>query len=251
MAVPKKVEERIKKGLKKYKRILESARARDINEADTRLIITDLLSELFGFDKFTDITSEYMIRGTFCDFVIKIKEKQYFLIEVKRIGIDLKEPHIKQALDYASNEGVDWVILTNGVVWQVYKVLFKKPIDKQLVVNINLLEASFRDTSTLEQLFLLCKEGVRKSAIDDFEASKQATDRYTISAILQTEPVLKSIRKEIRKINKVAKIEDEHLLNILKNEIFKRDLIEDKKAEKAMANVKRVNKKIKKKKDNN
>ena len=40
--------------------------------------------------------------------------KLHYLIEVKAIGSDLKENHVKQAVDYAANEGVDWVLLTTG-----------------------------------------------------------------------------------------------------------------------------------------
>ena len=59
------------------------------------------------------------------------------LIEVKAIGIDLKEPHVKQAVDYAANQGVDWVLLTNGTCWRVCNVGFGKPITQELVVDID------------------------------------------------------------------------------------------------------------------
>ena len=53
------------------------------------------------------------------------------LIEVKAIGMDLKAAHVKQAVDYAANKGVDWVLLTNGVSWRVYHIVFAKPIDQE------------------------------------------------------------------------------------------------------------------------
>lgn len=39
------------------------------------------------------------------------------LIEVKAVGIDLRDGHAKQAVDYAANQGVEWVALTNGVIF--------------------------------------------------------------------------------------------------------------------------------------
>lgn len=56
-AIPKKVEERIKKEIKKYKRILKRAKDRDVNEFDTVTIITDALSDICGYDKYSEITS--------------------------------------------------------------------------------------------------------------------------------------------------------------------------------------------------
>ena len=64
-SVPKRVAERLNKQVRKFQSVLESAHKRDVNEADTVLIITDILSEVFGFDKYTEITSEQAVRGTY------------------------------------------------------------------------------------------------------------------------------------------------------------------------------------------
>jgi len=65
--IPKKAEERIKAGIKTFAKVIEAAKARDVNESDTVTIITDMLSTICGYDKYTEITSEYAIRGTYCD----------------------------------------------------------------------------------------------------------------------------------------------------------------------------------------
>ena len=48
--VPKKVAERLAVGLKRYQPILDAAKARDVNESDTSMIVSDMLAEVFGFD---------------------------------------------------------------------------------------------------------------------------------------------------------------------------------------------------------
>lgn len=109
MAAPKKVSERVSAGLRKFQPIVESAKSRDINESDTVTLVTDMLAELFGYDKYTEVTSECSIRGTWCDLGIKLADGKYlFLIEVKAIGLELKDHHVKQAIDYAANQGTDW-----------------------------------------------------------------------------------------------------------------------------------------------
>src|SRR4051812_3798286 len=50
-ATPPKVAERITSILKRFQPILTSAKARDVNEADTVVIVVDLLAELYGYDK--------------------------------------------------------------------------------------------------------------------------------------------------------------------------------------------------------
>ena len=71
MAVPSRVLSRLVSGLKKFQPILENAKTRDVNESDTVTILVDILQDVFGYDKYTDITSEHAIRGTFFDLAIK------------------------------------------------------------------------------------------------------------------------------------------------------------------------------------
>ena len=61
-SIPKTTETRIKSGIKKYKNVLKKAKDRDVNESDTVTILTDILSDICGYDKYTEITREYAIR---------------------------------------------------------------------------------------------------------------------------------------------------------------------------------------------
>ena len=70
---PPKVADRITAVLKRFQPILTSAKARDVNEADTVVIVVDLLAELFGYDKYSEITREHSIKSTFCDLAVKIE----------------------------------------------------------------------------------------------------------------------------------------------------------------------------------
>lgn len=99
MAIPKKVSERIMAGIKRFQPILASAKARDVGEADTVTIVKDMLADVFGYDKYAEITSEFSIRGTYCDLATKLDGEVQTLIEVKAIGLELKEQHVKQAVD--------------------------------------------------------------------------------------------------------------------------------------------------------
>src|ERR1041385_6902084 len=138
--IPAKISKRISDELKRFQPIIDSARARDINESDTVTIVTDILQSVLGYDKYSEITSEHAIRGTFCDLAIKLEGRIATLIEVKAVGLELKDNFVKQAVEYAANQGVDWVILTNGITWRVYKVSFAKPIEHELVLEVHLTE---------------------------------------------------------------------------------------------------------------
>jgi hypothetical protein len=236
-AIPKKVAERIVAGLKRFQPILASAKARDVGESDTVTIITDMLAEIFGYDKYSEITSEYAIRGTYCDLAIKLEGTLQTLIEVKAIGIDLKDAHVKQAVDYAANQGVDWVLLTNGITWRVYRIVFAKPIDHELVIDIDFCALNSRTASDVELLYLWCKEGWQRSVLGDFHTQKQALSRFFIGAMILTPPVLDVIRRELRRVSPDVKIESDQIRNVLAAEVIKREVMEGDKADEARKKI--------------
>lgn len=237
MSIPKRVVERIQSKLKHYKEILEAQRARDVSEADTVTLVKDMLSDVFGYDKYAELTSEHSIRGTFCDLGVKIENKLAFLIEVKAIGLELKDSHIKQAIDYASNQGCEWCVLTNAVEWHLYHVLFKKPIEKEEIADFNLLNVDPRDDADLERLFLLTREGFAKSALDDYRDRKDATSRFMLAAIiLHSESVQNAIRREVRRVSELM-VDAEVIDKALRDQVLKRDTIEGDQATAAMKRV--------------
>lgn len=238
--IPKKVSERLVAGIKRYQPILVAAKARDVGEADTVTIIKDMLSDIFGYDKYTELTSEFAIRGTFCDLATKIDGVLQTLIEVKAIGLELKDHHVKQAIDYAANQGVDWVLLTNGMCWRVYRIIFAKPIDQELVIDIDFTELNSRSEQDIELLYLWCKEGWQRSVLGDYHTQKQALSRFFIGAMLQNDPVLEVIRRELRRLSPDVRIDIEQIRAVLINEVIKREVIEGDKADEARKKIARA-----------
>lgn len=228
--IPAKVSTRISSALKRFQGILDGAKARDVNESDTVVIVTDLLQEVFGYDKYADITSEHMIRGTYCDLAIKVDGKLALLIEVKAIGLELKDSHVKQAVDYAANQGCDWVVLTNGVTWRVYKLSFSKPIESEIVVEIDLTKINPKDEDAFEPIWLISKEAWSKSHLTQFHSQRQIVNKFTVAAVLLSEDVLSVIRREMRRLSDGLKLEVEELAELLANDVIKRDTLDGDKA---------------------
>lgn len=240
--VPVKVAERIRDALKRFQPILASAKARDVNESDTVVIVTDLLQYVFGYDKYAEITSEHMIRSTFCDLAIKLDGKLAFLIEVKAIGIELKDNHVKQAIDYAANQGCEWVFLTNGTTWRAYKVVFGKPIQHDCIVEFDMLQLAHRNADHIDLLGILAKEGWVKARLSAYHEQKEALSRFTLGALLLTEDVLTVVRRELRRLVDVKCSIDEIKL-VLQHDVIKREVLEGDKAAVAARRVTKAQRK--------
>lgn len=165
-SIPKKAADRLSVGIKKFKPIIASAKTRDVGEADTVNIVIAMLSDVFGYDTFTEVTSEHQIKSTYCDLAVKLDGNVQFLIEGKAIGKELKDEYVKQAIDYAANLGIDWVVLSNAERWRAYRVIFGKPIDSELVFEFNVADVDTKSDACLEVLYTLTKEGWQKAALE-------------------------------------------------------------------------------------
>lgn len=240
VAVPRKVGERLSAGLKRYQPVLAAAQSRDLNESDTSMIVSDMLADVFGYDKYTEVTRELCIRGTFCDLALRIDDKFQLLVEVKAVGTELRDLHVKQVVDYAANQGIEWVALTSGVIWRVYRVSFGKPIDKELVLDIDLLSLNPRSEDHVAELFLLTRESILKSALDVYHDQRQAMSKFFLAAVILGDTVMEVIRRELRRLSPDLRVELEVLKAAVAQDVLKRDVIEGEQADHARRKVQRA-----------
>lgn len=238
--IPAKVQERLIAGIKKYQPIIARAQDRDINESDTVTIITDIFEAILGYDKFSEITSELAIKKTFCDLAIRLDGEVRLLIEVKAAGIDLKEQHMQQAVNYGSNSGLEWVVLTNGVVWKVYKIIFAKPVDTDFVYEFDFRKLSPKKQGDLDMLYYLTKEAMGKSnknSLEDLHTQKLFVNKFIIGQLLLSEPVANTVRKVLKSMAGEAKVTVEDIQQIIEDEIIKREVLDGDKATEARKKV--------------
>jgi len=240
MGISKKVLTRIAAELKKYQPVLADAKRRDISESDTVVIITDMLADVLGYDKYQEITSEFAIRGTYVDLAVRVGRDIRFLVEVKSIGTELKDAHVKQAIDYGANQGIEWAILTNGVNWRIYRILFKQPIEKTLIFEADLSTLNLKDDDALTCIGTLSREGFTQSSMDALAQQKQATNKFTVAAILLSDPVIMMARRELRRLYPAVRIDEDVLRSVIADEALKRDVVDGDDAKVAQDEIKRA-----------
>lgn len=227
MKITKKTEERIKSNIVKFQKVLGIAKDRDLNESDTVSIITDMLAEVFGYDKYLQVTSELAIRGTYCDLAIKLNDKFEYLIECKAIGIDLKDNHLRQAIGYGANKGIQWIILTNGMEWQIHKLKFEQPIQCELVTKFNINELSMKNERDIEKLAIITKEGVEKNLREELYEKIQCVNKFVVGQLLISEPVVSTIRRELKKLSDGINVEEAEVIALLRDAVLRREIVDE------------------------
>jgi hypothetical protein len=225
-AVPKwesDARDRVRAAVRRYSKPLADLVARDANEGDTRLLITDFLCEGLGYDKYEDLTTEYQVKGEFADYGIRIDKQLVAFIEVKRCSQKLNTKHLRQVQMYAVNEGVEWMLLSNGQVWQAYHMTAGLPVVIDLALEVDLLgEATL--ASKVDGLFYLTKEAFKRRLMDDLWRARAATSPKSMAQALLSEAVIDSLRKELRRqTNYNADPVEIH--RILRDEVLRADIL--------------------------
>jgi len=190
--------DRVRVAVRRFARPLAELIARDANEGDTRLLVTDFLCDGLGYDKYEDLTTEYQVKGEFADYGIRIAKQLVAFIEVKRCTTKLSARHLRQVEMYAVNEGVEWMILTNGQVWQAWHLTAGLPVELTMALEVDLLGEGGA-TRKADILFNLSKDAFKRHVIDDLWRIKAATSARSLGLVITSPAVVEQIRKELRR----------------------------------------------------
>lgn len=207
----------VQNGLKEYKKKYLRKEFSSLDESATRIMTNSFLSELLGYEELVEIKTEYRIRSEYADYVIQLKRKKHFVVEVKSIDLDINEKHLRQSLSYAANEGIDWILLLNGREVQLYRVNFAKPISTTLIYKLNLMDKDdFKKAPEL--LWYLSKKAVEKGELETFWKRTNALNAANLAKVLYSEEVVKRLRNDLKEQTGIYfQIEDvaESLLQVI------------------------------------
>jgi predicted type IV restriction endonuclease len=211
--------DRIRTSIKRFAKPLADMAERDANEGDTRVLVTDFLCDVLGYDKYADLTTEYQVKGEFADYGVRIDKQLVAFIEVKRIATKLSVKHLRQVEMYAVNEGVEWVLLTNGAEWQVYHITGGLPVAMDLALTVNLLSDE-TPSQKVNKLFYITRESLKRRQIDELWKAKRATSPKSFASVLMSEQVATAIRKELKRVTG-QNIEEAEVVRLLKDTILR------------------------------
>jgi predicted type IV restriction endonuclease len=187
----------IRKPLKKFLPHLIQAQSENLNEADTRARIVKCFEDVLGYYAMTEITREKQIKDKYVDFAVRIDGVVRLLVEVKAAALTLRDRHIEQAERYAAEGNVRWVLLTNGVAWNLYHLSFEEGIEYERAFELDLTKDGPEQGATL--LAMLHRQAIRSGELEAFWHRRNALSPESIAKALFTEDALRFIRREIRK----------------------------------------------------
>lgn len=186
----------ITRELKKCLPLLLQAQNDNLNEADTQRRIERVFEDVLGYD-LTEISHELEVKCKYVDLAIKIDGATKFFVEVKAAGKKLRTRHVAQGELYAAEGNIRWVLVTNGVEWNLYHLTIDDGVDIECVFSITLSPETIEKSA--EMLAYLHRNSVKAGAHEEFWEQRTALSAASIGKAIFTEDVLRFIRKEIRR----------------------------------------------------
>jgi hypothetical protein len=207
-------QDRLLQSIKAYNKKYFSNNLSELDESGTRILINCFLSDVLGYTPIEEVKTEYMIRGTYADYVVQVGGVRHFLVEVKALSLKLNESHLRQTINYGANEGIEWAMLTNGRVFEMYKILFNKPIEGVKVFSIDLSNPTSIKTA-VEMLQYLHKDAMKGKGLEILWSKTLALDPCTIAGLLYSPQIVGHIKKLLKE-KYDSKFEESDIENSIK-----------------------------------
>ena len=111
------------------------------DEGATKQGLVLRLLSLLGWDIFDvdEVCPEYSINSNSVAYALKVKNSYNVFIEVKRVQKKL-DNYQKGLIDFASQEGVNLSILTNGLIWWFYLISAQGDWQKKWFLSIDFIK---------------------------------------------------------------------------------------------------------------
>jgi hypothetical protein len=224
---PAKFKKSMMASVQKFIEVIAGKAKSGVNEEDTRIIINDMLGDVFGYDKYHDIKTELREKGDRFDYAIKLsegpnakKEKYDFIIEAKALSTELKEQHVEQTLKYCLQANIDYFILTNAKHWQLYKVInTKKTNEAKLIFETDFGKGADAN-ALIDEMYAFSKHAYLEKEWDFIAKCTAATDAGDVMAVIMSDKFLASIVRALKDYHEVD-VNVEAVKETLTKKIFK------------------------------
>ncbi|MGQ4876550.1 MAG: hypothetical protein ACP6IY_20995 [Promethearchaeia archaeon] len=152
--------------IRKYTSIIVQIKENNCNEADTKGFLIEPLLKDLGWMSVDNISREYRTTsGDFIDYALKNNKNPLIYIEAKSINNNLNNiKEISRAIEYAIDDNIDWLIMTNGNQFKIYYVPEREVIDRRTALNINILNGE-----NIEFLEYFQKERVINGSLNELK----------------------------------------------------------------------------------
>jgi hypothetical protein len=221
MKIPYRVGAKISNQLRRYQTVLVRMNRQEVGEADTSMIVADMLSDVFGYRKIDEIVS---VAGDMSPgFAVSVGETLRFIVAV--CSPETNQTVSLRLTSTAARMAADWALLTNGHHWQAFKVNEQAYRIPDLEVDVVSIDPTGK--KAIEFFGSFSRDVFTAEYMQQLFCEKQAMSRHAIAALLLSDPVVTAVRRGVRKrvYGYFPSLQD--VREVIAEQVIKRELIEN------------------------
>ena len=162
-----------------------------VNEANTKNWFIEPLLQAMGWDTHdpTAVQAEYRAQGAGqnpVDYALMVDGAPALFVEAKALGTPLQTPQfVNQVVAYGAVAGVQWVVITDGNEYRIYRTDTNAAAPEKLLASFRLTDATHRDEA-LQFLSMLQRKELALEKLTGLWAERDADRkvRAELSAML-------------------------------------------------------------------
>ncbi len=150
------------------------------NEANTKALLIEPMLSALGWDT-TNL--DHVLRdwpaqdNTSIDYALRIGDDNVMLVEARGVNETLDdEPFTARAVESVNGESVLWCVVTNGLIYRVYRTDEKVPPDEKLSFEVDLRKAAVGSPADCANVPLLSRESMKDGSLALWGEQKVFTD---------------------------------------------------------------------------
>lgn len=168
------------------------------SEEQVRIWCIDVLRQVLGYTD-SEIDTEFLALGQRIDIVLKLNGKVFMIIECKNTKSKLGLNVVNQGVNYATSKSADWVVVTNGHIWRLYRVIPVKGKDPLAVrvFDISLLDADGVSEADVANFYMLTKRAITKGETERLFHQVECLSHRSVVTSITSQTVIKSLRRSL------------------------------------------------------
>ncbi|MDA0267640.1 MAG: type I restriction enzyme HsdR N-terminal domain-containing protein [Cyanobacteria bacterium] len=181
-----------------HPRLVQISESKRSSEEEIRHWCVEVLKTALRYED-NDIAIQVPTLGKYADIVLKKNGKVFLVIECKSLKSKLNTNVRHQAANYATSLSTEWIVVTNGQVWKLYRLRIRPGQDPHFIeiFDVALLDEDGVSESDAENLYLLTPRAVFGGDLEKRSHEVACLTKKRIDKALESERVIKALRLEL------------------------------------------------------
>jgi len=188
---------KLQRAINAYRAHFSHDRKKQVDKPGRLRSIDGFLADVLEYAPMTEIRTGQRTGDIRADRLVQVRGVRQFLVMVIAMAAMDRDERVRRAVQCGAEEGVDWVLLTDGREFDLYRVRSIDPAEARLVFSIDLRDAD-QDGTDADVLQYLHRNAAAYRGLEILWKKTIAMDPQSISNLISSTPVINYLQRALR-----------------------------------------------------